>query len=78
MIQQYDIYIDYGYNKGIIALSGSAEELMGFAKVLYSFSSNVEIRLVKTEGEREFGRTFNIIEDLIDCLDTLIDCDKEE
>ena len=78
MIQQYDIYIDYGQYKGIIALSGSAEELMGFAKVLYSFSSNIEIRLFKTEGEREYSRHFNNIDDLIDCLDTLIDCDKEE
>ena len=78
MIQQYDIYIDYGQHKVIIALSGSAEELMGFAKVLYSFSSNIEIRLVKTEGEREYNRFFNNIDDLIECLDTLIDCDKEE
>lgn len=78
MIQQYDIYIDYGQHKGIIALSGSAEELMGFAKVLYSFSSNIEIRLVKTEGEREHSKIFNNVEDLIDCLDTRIDCDKEE
>ena len=78
MKQQYDIYIDNGAHKGIIALSGSACELMGFAKVLYSFSSNVEFRLVKTEGEREHTRYFNDIDSLIDCLDTLIDLDKEE